>query len=50
MSITYGDLQLDVLRALVDAHGAFEDSKRIARESKKADSGTKSKRFDKTPW
>ena len=50
VAITYGDLQLDVLRALVDAHGAFEDSKRMARESKRTDSGIKSKRFDKTPW
>ena len=46
----FADLQLGVLQALVKAHAGFEEAKRLAKDVKQNDRGSKSKKFDKSPW
>ena len=46
----FADLQLDVLQALVKTDAGFEEAKRLAKDVKQNDHGSKSKKFDKSPW
>eukprot|EP00435_Cladocopium_sp_Y103_P068509 s490_g31.t1 len=44
------DLDMSLLLALVETHSQFEQAKVAARRDKENDKGSKSKKFDKSPW
>ena len=48
--VKFSDLEFDILRSLVDSHDEFERAKQTAREFQRSDVGSKSKKFEKTPW
>ena len=50
IAMSLRDMELPILRALVATHLEFEDAKLAAKRDSKFDWGSKSKKFDKTPW
>ena len=50
ITMTLQDMEMPILLALVATRAEFEEAKLLAKNDRKFDWGSKSKKFDKSPW